>query len=376
MINTVNKSLLLFLFILVTSCSSKISTSFNVENSVNLLVGTYTQGESEGIYIYKIDTISGQSILIDSVKVENPSFLTFSPDETTVYAVTESNDVSVDAVHSYLFNSQEGKLQYQNSQLTNSEAPCFLTTNPVASKLFTANYGGGSISSFDLDDNGLIDSISEIFTFDFVGDSTSVRKQAHLHHLLFSPDNKYLFANDLGNNLIYQFDISKSTDLAEYKSYSTGKSSGPRHSLFHPNGKWHYLLTEISGEVIAYTYEEDELREFQRIQADSLQAQGSGDIKITQNGKFMYTSHRLKGDGISIFQIDQTDGRLVKIAYQPTGIHPRHMEITPNGSLLLVACRDSNLIQVYRIDKTTGMLELLPFDISVPSPVCVRMSSK
>jgi 6-phosphogluconolactonase (cycloisomerase 2 family) len=61
-----------------------------------------------------------------------------------------------------------------------------------------------------------------------------------------------------------------------------------------------------------------------------------------------------------------------KVGYQKTGIHPRNFNITPNGKFLLCACRDSNIIQVFEIDKETGLLKDTHQDISVDKAVCVK----
>ncbi len=72
---------------------------------------------------------------------------------------------------------------------------------------------------------------------------------------------------------------------------------------------------------------------------------GSADIHITPDGRILYASNRLKGDGIAIFSIDLENGQLTKIGYQLTGIHPRNFVITPTASScfalvgIVISCR-------------------------------------
>ena len=101
-------------------------------------------------------------------------------------------------------------------------------------------------------------------------------------------------------------------------------------------------------------------------------AKGSGDIHISPDGKFLYASNRLKADGLAIFSIHPENGMLTKVGYQLTGIHPRNFIITPNGKYLLVACRDSNEIQIYERDTDTGLLTDIRKDIKVVKPVCIK----
>ena len=131
------------------------------------------------------------------------------------------------------------------------------------------------------------------------------------------------------------------------------------------------MIGELSGRVAAMRYEEGNLVPFQFIEADPFHAAGSADIHISPDGQFLYASNRLLGDGIAIFEIDQTSGKLEKLGYRLTGIHPRNFNITPNGKLLLCACRDSNVIQVFRRDMQTGFLHDTEQDIHTSKPVCL-----
>ncbi len=200
--------------------------------------------------------------------------------------------------------------------------------------------------------------------------------------MAYSPDEKYLFANDLGTDKIHKFDVNPGGQTNYLNAgvpadFKVADGSGPRHLEFHPNGKFAYLINEMSGAVIAFDYDNHKgyLIQTQSIQADTLNAKGSGDIHVTPDGKFLYASNRLKGDGLAIFSINQHDGKLTKVGYQETGIHPRNFVITPNGKFLLVASRDNNTIQVFLIDRKTGLLENTNKDIELDKPVCLKFVS-
>jgi 3-carboxymuconate cyclase len=57
-----------------------------------LIIGTYTPGTSDGIYVYKFNTETGENSFVSSVKASNPSYLTISPNKKFVYAVNENAD--------------------------------------------------------------------------------------------------------------------------------------------------------------------------------------------------------------------------------------------------------------------------------------------
>jgi len=362
------------------------TTNMNMESlsddaSLYLLVGTYTTGESEGIYVYQFDTISGYSKFKNMVKVTNPSYLTISNDGKYVYSVSEVGDAKA-AANAFSFDKKDGSLKLLNSQLTGGADPCYIETDNEGNHIVTANYSGGSITAFNIKDDGALSAATQQIKFAGKGADTERQKAPHLHCVRYSPDGKFLFADNLGTDKIHKFDVNTGEPgnylkLGSPAAFDVAAGSGPRHLDFHPNGKFAYLITELSGAVIAFSYDASagNLTEIQSIQADTLNAQGSADIHVSPDGKFLYASNRLKGDGIAIFSINQADGKLKKVGYQETGIHPRNFVITPNGKFLLVASRDSDIIQIFLIDRTTGLLENTYKDIELDMPVCLKFTS-
>ena len=378
------RKLLLFIAVLTLfGCGqkSKINSQSAVtdsisENKIYMLVGTYTSGESKGIYVYRFDTVTADAEFVSEAEITNPSYLCVSPNQKFVYSVTETNDERA-SVSAFRFDNQTGTLSLLNTSETQGGDPCNIVIDKTGKHVITANYSGGSISVFDVNADSSLSDAKQLFKF--LGKSKDPERQAtpHLHWIGFSPDNNYLYANDLGTDRIYKYNVNQGD---EYLTESTPAffklrdGIGPRHSEFHPNGKLLYLISELSGEVLAFHYDSisGNLTEFQSIPADTLDARGSADIHITPDGCFLYASNRLKGDGLAIFSINQETGELTKIGYQETGIHPRNFIITPNGKMLLVACRDSHVIQVLGINQSTGLLENLNKDIQLDMPVCLK----
>ena len=147
--------------------------------------------------------------------------------------------------------------------------------------------------------------------------------------------------------------------------------AGPRHTTFDPTGKHAYMLSEMSGKVYVYDIAGDTLSLVQTVASDTVGAEGSADIHLSPDGRFLYSSNRLKADGIAIFAVDSATGRLQRAGYQPTGAHPRNFAITPNGRYLLVACRDANAIEIYELNADTGMLRLSG-TIPASNPTCIQ----
>ena len=367
---------------ILTGCTGKKSqqaATTSVSDTLYMLVGSYGPADQEGIKVYKFNQATGEGEYVSGVKgISNPSYQTVSKDGKRVYSVGE-DDGGTACANALTFDATTGTLTLINSQPTQGAAPCHIALSPEEDYVVTANYNGSNISLFPLDGKGRLKPGQ---TIGFEGSGPDKERQAipHLHFVYFTPDNHYLLANDLGTDRIHRFPLNtrqkgSNTPLVDRQRASDIRltpGSGPRHAVFSADGRFAYLITELSGEVMAFTYDGDSLRLMQTIQADTLDARGSADIHLSQDGRFLYASNRLKGDGLAIFRINTKDGTLSKAGYQPTGIHPRNFVLTPNGQYLLVACRDTDEIQIFARDASTGLLTDTGRRIKTTKPVCLK----
>ena len=354
----------------VAACAPKKATNGNPDE-LAMLVGTYTNGTSKGIYTFRFDQETGTATPLGSVELPNPSYLTPSEDGKLVYAVSEMND-STAALSSLTFDKATGELRLLNTELTQGADPCYVATN--GREVLTANYSGGTMSVFPLRPDGTLLPVDTLFEGTATGPDPVRQIVPHIHCTLVSPDGKYIFATDFSADRILRF-VLHPKDIIPHLSAEAidiEADSGPRHLTFSPDGKHAYLVTELSGKVIAFDYDDGRLQQIQTIVADTVGARGGADVHLSPDGKYLYASNRLQADGIAIFAVDPANGTLAKVGYQLTGIHPRHFNITPNGKYLLAACRDSNVIQVYERDENTGLLRDTHQDIVVDMPVCVQ----
>lgn len=348
-----------------------------MENEMFLLTGTYTKEKSKGIYVHRFDIETGDSEYIGVTEVENPSYLTASKNHHFIYAVSENED-NPSYANALSFKPDTGELHFLNKEETKGSAPCNIAVSGDDKYVVTSNYGGGSLSVFPLKEDGSLDKVSQVIEFGGQGINKERQEAPHLHCVKFSQDGKFLFATDLGTDKIYRFETDPTNENGYIKEeslmlFKVEDGSGPRHMVFHPSGKYLYLINELAGTVTGFTYDEGALTEIQTIKADELEAQGSGDIDITPDGKYLYSSNRLEGDGVAIFSVNSEDGMLSPVGYQPTAIHPRNILVTPNGKFLLVANKDSNSIEVYKIDPKTGLLQNRDRDIIIDQPVCLLL---
>lgn len=345
-------------------------------NEFYLFVDSYADTADTGISLFRFDDEKGTAVPVKVFSgIQDPSYQAMSRDGKRLYSVSET-PVPDAKLCAYSFDKESGELSFLNEQKTDGSAPCYVWIDSRCRLAVTANYNGGSISAFPISADG---SLRPAKVYAYEGGTPGSERQAapHLHCVYASPDEKYLFANDLGTDRIYKYELVPSAEGLSLKEgtpafFSLPAGEGPRHTAFHPNGKWAYLIGELSGHVTVMDYHDGNLVPVQVVEADTLHAAGSADIHVTPDGRFLYASNRLEGDGIAIFSIDPATGKLTKSGYQPTGIHPRNFMITSNGKYLLCACRDSNVIQVYEIDRQSGLLKDTGKDIHVKRPVCLK----
>lgn len=341
-----------------------------------LLVGTYTNTTSEGIYVYQFNPSTAETKFISAAKSSNPSFLAVSSNQKFVYAVNENNPGTVS---SFSFYKDSGTLTFINTVETKGAHPCYISLDKKSKHAVVGNYSGGNLSVFDVKEDGSLNEAKQ--TIQHNGNSVNRQRQdkAHVHATVYSPDYNFLFVPDLGMDklMIYKVDSKSGTlTAAEEPEEFMNPGAGPRHLDFHPNQNFFFLIEELSGTVSVFKYKEGKTELVQNISAHPMEykgAKGSADIHVSPNGKFLYCSNRGDENSIAIFSINEETGMLLPVGFQSTlGLHPRNFSIDPSGKFLLVANRDSDEVVIFKINQTTGLLTDTQQRIKVPGPVCLK----
>jgi 6-phosphogluconolactonase len=348
-------------------------------------VGTYTRGTgSEGIYICRLDTATGQLEQIGGAGgVENPSFLAIHPTGAFLYAVGETAEFrgrTGGAVAAFAIDRATGQLALLNEQSSEGGGPCHLVVDATGKTVLVANYGGGSVASLPLEDNGrLRPAASKI---QHAGSSVNPQRQQgpHAHSINLDPQNQFAFAADLGLDqvLVYRLDPDQGTLAAHAPPFAEVKpGSGPRHFAFHPSGQYAYLINELTCTMTAFSYGADrgKLTEIQTVTTLPVPLQAgfsTAEVQVHPSGRFVYGSNR-GHDSIAIFAVDQETGKLTVVGHEPTrGNTPRNFGIDPTGQFLLAANQSSGTIVPFRIDQDTGKLTATGQVLEIPAPVCVK----
>lgn len=339
-----------------------------------LIIGTYTApGKSEGIYVYDFNTANAALKMVSVEKnVINPSFLTSTADRKFIYAVNENGDKSM--VSSFSFDAATGKLGFLNKQNAEGADPCYLIADDR--NVMIANYTGGSIAVFGRDPSGALTTAKQVIQHTGSSMNQSRQSSAHVHMVRFTPDGKYVIVNDLGEDKVYFYTYNKDSQdsvLVLKNSIDVTPGSGPRHIIFSKNGKYAYLVQEMTGAITAFSYNDGSL---QKIQEDTMVPKdfkgdiGGSDIQLSADGKFLYASNRGTANTITTFAVGK-DGKLTNKGLVSTnGKGPRAFIIDPSGTWLLVGHQNSNDIVIFKRNKTTGLLADTGKKIEIGAPVC------
>ena len=348
------------------------------ESQIELAIGTY----GEHLHRYSFNTQTYTFTQTGKAEAVNPSYV--MSENGMIFAVSETGaDSGIYTIEET--DAKEGKAFEKTAHLRQTGAdPCYLMLYDEGNKqyLMTADYSGGSISVFPLTEGIAKDRIAQL-VFEGRGPVAGRQESSHIHQVKEVPGHKgYILASDLGADVIRLIkadakDEAPYLELEHISDIPCPAGSGPRHMEFSLDGCNLYCITELGGEVLRYDVTSGNgIPEFtlvQRILADEVSAGGSADIHIHPSGKWLYTSHRLDNDGIATFTIKE-DGTLVKTGYARTARHPRNFLITPDGQLLIAACLNDGVIQVFKIAQN-GNLTLTPsalhFESDRPSSVTV-----
>jgi 6-phosphogluconolactonase len=347
-------------------------------------VGSYTGSRKDGITVCSLDSENGSLKILSTTPAPEASYLVFHPSYHTLYAVNEITEYQGKpggSVSAFAVDPQNGSLTYLNEQASGGSLPCYLMLDKGGKFLFFANYGNGTLGVLPVEKDGSLGELCNFIQHHGAGPNAERQEHPHAHSITLDPVNRYALACDLGIDkiIVYRLDLDKGK-LHHHAQTHIKPGSGPRHLDFHPNGRWIYLINELSSTLNSYEYDGEKgfLREMQSestLPADYTGQKWSADIHVSPNGKFVYASNRAH-DSITLFAINLKNGKMTFVQrISSGGKNPRNFAISPDGSILLAANQDSGNITTFRIDAETGMLTPTGAVTSIPAPVCVRFGA-
>ena len=372
---------ILFLFIGLSLIYNDLyASSGNVKGLRYFYVGTYTNGGSEGIYTFSLNPDNGKLTNLGLAgKSVNPSFLAMTSDKRFLLAVNETKDEhnhNMGYIESFSINKENHLLKPVNKVLSGGADPCYISVNQEGYVL-AANYSGGNVALFHLDESGKLSDLVDLQQHYGHGRDLARQAEPHVHSAFFEPFSNRIFVADLGTDQIavYTLDGKKSKLVPEaVPAIIIPPASGPRHLVFHPSLKLVYVVNELSNDISVVSLNKDGsfklLQTVSALPADYKKTSNCADIHISADGRFLYASNR-GFNSIAIFSVDSHSGKITLVGQEATrGDAPRNFTLSPNDDFLLVANQNSQDIVSFRRDAVSGKLQFMD-QIKAFKPVCL-----
>jgi 6-phosphogluconolactonase len=313
--------------------------------------------ESNEIYVLQLDRQTGDLTVLEKVPIpgiDKPGISTpmsVSPDRRFLYVGTRGEPkVAV----GFAIDPASGKLKHVASgPLADSMA--YIATDRTGRFLLGASYPGHKVTVNPIGPPGTVQPPQQVLT-----------DHPNAHAILADPANRHVLVPTLGNDRVNQFTFDAATGKLTPNTppaVVVKAKAGPRHIVFHPNGKLVYVVGELDGAVYVFDYDggTGRLSEKQVVSALPPDFQGkpsAADLHITPDGKFLYASERASST-LAGFKVDPATGSLSPIGNVPTEKQPRGFNVDSSGRFLLAVGQLSHAMSSYAIDPTSGTLTKL-----------------
>ena len=378
--------------------ASPAETSRPQTRGVLAYVGTYSSGggsnNGRGIHVFEVDGATGalreRDVVLSSV---NPSALALHPARTHLYSGNEVSNFEggkTGSVTAYAIDPPTGRLTALNSVSSEGAGPAHISVHPSGRHLFVANYGGGSVAVLPIAANGALGRATDVKQHaGTVGPlratnappgsfATSGHTAPHAHMIQADPAGQFVLATDLGLDRIFvwRFDRERGTLApADPPEAALPPGDGPRHFVFHPNGRWLYSLQEEASTIVVFDYDAANGRLSPRQSLSTLPKGFAGTnftsgIVLAPDARFVYVANRLH-DTMAWFAIGG-DGALTYGGEEWTrGDYPRSIEFDPSGAFLYSCNQRSDAVTAFRVDRQTGGLTFTGHYAPVGAPSSV-----
>ncbi|QWA11798.1 lactonase family protein [Sodalis ligni] len=354
-------------------------------------VGTYNPN-GEGVYRFDFNGKTGALTNRTLVsQLPNQAQMVAARDGQTLYIGNEIDNYNGGkhgAVAAYHINSQDGSLSLINQVDSQGAGPVFLSLTPKGDHLLVANYISGVVASFPIDAGG---KIGETGSSQQDSGPAGAGKPAaaaegsfavsdhngpHAHMVAADPSGKFAFSTDLGLDRIYLWKLNDATGALEANDppfiNASSAGAGPRHFVFHPNGKVVFLINEEASVLTSYRFDSAKGTLTQLHSLSSLPANFKGTnfaagIVLSKDGRHLYVANRLHN---SIAQINVTGEGAMAWGGEiwTRGDYPRTLTMSPDGRYIFAMNQRSDNITRFRVAGGSGKLAFVDDYIPVGSP--------
>ena len=370
-----------------------------VAATVYCIVGCNTGSpEKDALKVLECDTETGAAKIVQPVNgCEGTTYYQISKDGKTLYsAIGEKRDEkSHGAIVKFDLEGHRIGAMTRLAELP-CETPCHIALSPDESIVSFAAYLSGTYGVMALDARQVT---SAVLPDDAVGPRQDRQKKAYAHQTFYTPDEKLMGVCDLGCDRVNFYDYKKPGGLDKpVITLKADPGDGPRHAIFSNDGKFLFVVNELSSTVTSYAVAKgtpnlvgasfqdargrvgDASLPFTRIGKWSMLPEGctlkpidtkAAAIKLTADGKLLMASNR-GHDSIAFYAVNDDGTLTLKNVAKLTGKFPRDFELMPGEKFMVVGHKMSNEIQVYAFNREKCELKAVGAPIPCWRPLCFK----
>ena len=345
------------------------------------------ENSPQGIYAARFNTRTGQLSPPElQVRLPRATWLVRHPRLPVIYTAADASTGSSAESNIVGFEVEpaSGKLTQLNQVGAGGLDATHLAFDATSNTLFVANHGSGDVTALPVRPDGHLGVVASTQK-DYGTGPHPRQKMPEPHGVAVDPSHHYVLVTDFGADriFVYHFDgATRTLSPAKVPYEAVPPGSGPRHLTFSPDGRFLYLLTELTAELRVYRWDarKAHLELVQALSAypadDPGQQKSGGEIALSRNGRFLYVSLRGDQNSLVVYQTKE-NGELREIQRVPAlGKSPWSIAIDPAGRWLFVANEASNSVSLFNIDPASGRLRATEESLSIPKPVTIAFYAR
>jgi 6-phosphogluconolactonase len=346
----------------------------------------YFQGaRGRGISIFAFDDDAGTArLLSETDDIDNPTYLSISPDGRALYAGSEVFNRKEGVVAAYRLDPTSGALTYLNMQPTLGSIAAYNAISADGRFLLLANYGMGeggpdkSLVAFPILPDGGLGAPRGSVAFEGTGPDAARQERSHAHCVRPLGRNGDVVSCDLGTDRLAVHHVDAEGTFHPRSVTHLAPGAGPRHLVVSPDGSMLFAINELDSTVVSFLVSGAGALRW----VSSLGAVPAGtrdnhcaDLHLSPDGRFLYASNR-GHDSIACFAVNAETAEMTLVAFTPSqGATPRSFCLSPSGRHVLVANQNSDEIVVFGRDAASGRPREITQRIPIGTPMCVRITS-
>lgn len=308
-----------------------------------------SNADSREISVLALDRQAGTLSPVQTVPVGGMVMpLALSPQRHLLYAALRSEPYTVAA---YAIDPATGQLSALG-QAPLPDSMAYIATDRSGRWLFAASYGGNCASVSPIGVDGRPAPAVLI-----------VPNGKNAHAAIPDAANRNVYISSLGTDQVFQwrFDAASGQLTPNAVPVMAARAgSGPRHLVFHPDGRHAYLLGELDAtvellEVDATNGLLSRKQHWPTLPAGFEGKAWAADLHLSPDGRFLYTCER-NSSTLAIWRVEDGSGMLTLVDHQATEAQPRGFQIDSTGQWLIAGGQLSHAVTLYRIDRDSGRL--------------------